>query len=57
MFRTNDLQDIMFRTLGNDITVTINNSNLFVPIFIPITETQIIFIESIENNYTITYDS
>ena len=56
-FRTNDLQDIIFTSLGNDINVTINSLYLFVPILIPNTETQVMFIESIKNNYTITYDS
>ena len=34
-FRTNDLQDIIFATLTNDTTVTIDSLYLFVPILIP----------------------
>ena len=56
-FRTNDLQDIFFTTLDDDINVTIISFSLFVSILIPNTETQLMFIESIKNNYTITYDS
>ena len=56
-FETNDLQDIIFTTLGDDINVTINSLYLFVPVSIPNTETQVMFNESIRNNYIITYDS
>ena len=53
----NNLQDIVFTTLPNDITVTINSLYLFVPSLIPNSETQVIFNEAIMNNYTITFDS
>ena len=53
----NGLQDIIFTTIADDINVTINSLNLFVPKFIPSTSTQVIFNESIMNNYTITFDS
>ena len=56
-FRTNDLQDILFTTMANDITVTISSLYLFVPILIPDTKTQLIFNVTIKNNYTIIYDS
>ena len=56
-FRTIDLQGILFTTLGDDIIVTIKSLYLFVPVKIPITKIQVIFIESIKDNYTITYDS
>ena len=56
-FRTNDLKGILFTTLGDDINETINSLYLFVPVIIPITETQVTFNESIKNKYTITYDS
>ena len=56
-FKMNDLQDIVFTTLANDITVTINSLNLFVPQLIPNTQTQVRFNEAIMNNYTITFDS
>ena len=55
--KTNDLQNIIFTTLGNDIHVTINSLYLFVPILTPNSETQVLFNESIKNNYTLTFDS
>ena len=56
-FKMNDLQDIVFTTLANDITVTINSLYLYVPQLIPTTATQVMFNEAIMNNYTITFDS
>ena len=56
-FKMNDLQDIIFTTLANDLNVTINSLNLFIPILIPNTQTQVLFNEAIMNNYTITFDS
>ena len=53
----NDLQDIVFTTLANDITVTINSLYLFVPQLIPNTQTQVMFNEAIMNNCPITFDS
>ena len=53
----NDLQDIIFTTKANDITVTINSLNLYVPKFVPSTATQVMFNEANMNNYTITFDS
>ena len=56
-FKMNDLQDIVFTTLANDITVTINSLYLFVPQLIPSTTTQVMFNEAIMNNFTFTFDS
>ena len=56
-FKMNDLQDIIFTTIGDDINVTINSLYIFVPTLIPNTQTQLMFNESIMNNYTITFDS
>ena len=53
----NDLQDIIFTTIADDINVTINSLYLYVPQLIPSTTTQVMFNESIMNNYTITFDS
>ena len=53
----NDLQDIVFTTIANDINVTINSLYLYVPKLIPTTSTQVMFNEAIMNNYTITFDS
>ena len=55
--KTNDLQKFFFTTKATDINVTVNSLYLFVPILMPNTETQVMFNESIRNNYTITYDS
>ena len=56
-FKMNDLQDIIFTTIANDINVTINSLYLYVPILIPNSQTQLMFNEAIMNNYTITIDS
>ena len=53
----NDLQDIIFTTIANNITVTINSLFLYVPILIPNSQTQVMFNEAIVNYYTITFDS
>ena len=55
--KTNDLQNIIFTTLVNDINVTINSLYMFVPTLTPNSETQVLFNESIKINYTITFDS
>ena len=57
IFKMNDLQDIIFTTIADDINVTINSLYLYVPQLIPNTQTQLMFNESIMNNYTITFDS
>ena len=56
-FKMNDLQDIIFTTIADDINVTINSLYLFVPKLIPSTNTQVMFNEAIMNNYSITFDS
>ena len=55
-FRRNDLKDIKYTTLGDDIIVTSNSLLLCVPVLIPDTEKQVMFDESLKNKYTITYD-
>ena len=57
IFKMNDLQDILFTTIADDINVTINSLYLYVPQLIPSTSTQVMFNEAIMNNYTITFDS
>ena len=56
-FRVFVLQRIISTTLANDIYVILISFYLIVPILIPITQTQVMFNESIQNNYTNTYDS
>ena len=55
-FKTNDLQDIIYTSMVDDINVTINNSYLYVPNLIPSVETQVMFNEATQNNYKISYD-
>ena len=57
IFKMNDLQYIIFTTIADNINVTINSLYLYVPQLIPSTSTQVMFNESIMNNYTITFDS
>ena len=57
IFKMNDLQDIIFTTIADDINVTINSLYLYVPQLIPSTTTQVKFNESIMNNYTVTFVS
>ena len=57
IFEMNELQVIIFTTIADDINVTIISLYLFVPQFIPSSSTQVMFNESIMNNYTITFDS
>ena len=55
-FKTNDLQDIIYTSMTDDIDVTIDNLYLYVPNLIPSVETQLMFNEATQNNYKISYD-
>ena len=55
-FKTNDLQDIIYTSMTDDMNVTINNLYLYVPNLIPSVETQVMFNEATQNNYKISYD-
>ena len=55
--KTNDLRNIVFITIDTDINVIFKNLYFFVPVFLPNTDAQVMFNESIKNNYTIIYDS
>ena len=57
-FKTANLQNIIYTSIadGTQINVTINSLFLCVPIIIPSTETQLMFNESIQNNYRIFFD-
>ena len=55
-FRTADLQDIIYTSIADNINVTINSLYLFVPTLTASTETQLMFNESIQNNYRIFFD-
>ena len=55
-FKTNDLQDITYTSMTDDISVTINNLYLNVPNLIPSVETHVMFNEATQNTYKISYD-
>ena len=55
-FKTNDLQNIIYSSMADDINVTINNLYLYVPNLIPNVETQVMFNEATQNNYKIIFD-
>ena len=55
-FKTNDLQNIIYSSMTDDINVTINNLYLYVPNLIPSVETQVMFNEATQNNYKIYFD-
>ena len=55
-FRTADLQDIIFTSIGDNVNVIINSLYLSVPTLIPNTETQLMFNESIQKNYRIFFE-
>ena len=56
-FKTADLQVIFHTILRNGIKVIFDKLFLFVPIFIPNVETQMIFIDSNKNSFTLSFDS
>ena len=47
----------MNNTLANDFTVTNNSLYILVPVIFPSAQIQAMFMESIENNYTIYFHS
>ena len=55
-FKTNDLQNIIYSSMADDINVTINILYLYVPKLIPNVETQVMFNGATQNNYKITFD-
>ena len=56
MFKTANLQDIIYTSMADDIDVTINSLYLYVPNLIPSFETQLMFNEATQNNYKISFD-
>ena len=56
ILETNDLQNIIYSSMADDINVTNNNLYLYVPYLIPSVETQVMFIGATQNNYKISYD-
>ena len=57
-FKTANLQKIIYTSIadGTQINVTINSLYLYVPFLIPSTDIQLMFNESIQNNYRIFFD-
>ena len=57
-FKTANFQNIIYTSMadGTQINVTNNSLYLYVPFLIPSAETQLMFNESIENNYRIFFD-
>ena len=56
MLKTDNLQDIIYTSMADDINVTNKNLYLFIPNLIPSVETQLMFNEVTQNNYRISYD-
>ena len=56
MLKTNNLQDIINSSTGDDKNVTINILYPFLPNLIPSVETQLMFNESTQSSYKISYD-
>ena len=55
-FKTNDLHDIIYTSMDDDINVTINSLFLYLPSLTPSVETQLVFNEATQNNYKISFD-
>ena len=56
MFKTANLQDIIYTSMVDDIDVTINSLYLYIPNLIPSVGTQLMFNEATQNNYKISFD-
>ena len=55
-YKTNELHNIIYSSMADDINVTINNLYLYVPNLIPNVETQVISNEATQKNYEISFD-
>ena len=56
MFKTANLQHIKYTSMAEDVTVTINSLDLYIPNLIPSVETQLMFNEATQKNYKISFD-
>ena len=54
VFKTANLQDIIYTSMADDINVTFNNLYLYIPNLIPSVETQLLFNEATQNNYELS---
>ena len=55
-WKTADLQDIIYTTLGDDFKVNFNKLFLFMPIFIPDAQTEAMFNDSFKDIFTLSFD-
>ena len=55
-FKTNDLQEFIYKSMDVDINVTINSLYLYIPNLIPSVETQLIFNEATETKFKLSFD-
>ena len=56
MFKTANLQDIIYTSMADDINVANNSLYLFVLNLIPSVETQLLIDGATQNNYKISFD-
>ena len=56
-FKTADLLDIIYKALCDNIKVSFDKLFLYVWIFIPDAQTEIMFSDSIKNSFTVSFDS
>ena len=56
LFKTNDLQDIIYTSMADDTKVTVLSSYLNIPNLIPSVETEVMFKKATQKNYRITFD-
>ena len=56
LFKTANLQDIIYISMADDINVTINSLYLYIRNLIPSVETQLTFNEGTQSNYKISFD-
>ena len=55
--KTADLEDIIYTTLADNITVKVDKFFIYVPILIPDAQTQMMFNESIQKSFTFSFVS
>ena len=56
MLKTNDLEDTIYTSMDDDISVITNNLYLFIPNLTPSVETQLMFNEATQINYKMSFD-
>ena len=56
-FKTVELEDIIYTTIGDNFKVNLDKSFFYVRIVLPDAQTQIMFNDSIKNSFTLSFDS